>query len=42
MGEAYGTMPIPQAERFKMRVCGRPLAGIAGLNPVGDVFVCVL
>ena len=27
--------PIPVAERSKARICGRPLAGIAGLNPGG-------
>ena len=33
--------PIPLAERSVARVCGRPLAGIAGLNPAGgmDVFI---
>jgi hypothetical protein len=27
-------MPIPVAERFKARVCGRSLAGIEGLSGV--------
>ena len=35
-------LPIPVAERFKARVCGRSLAGIAGLNPAGDKDVCVV
>ena len=28
-------VPIPVTERFKARVCCRPLAGIAGSNPAG-------
>ena len=34
--------PIPVAERFKARVCGGSLAGIADSNPVGgmDVVSC--
>ena len=33
--------PIPVAERYKARVCGRSLAEIAGSNPAGgmDVYV---
>ena len=31
------TQPIPVAERFKARVCGRSLAGIAGSNPAGSM-----
>jgi hypothetical protein len=27
---------------FKARVCGRSLARIAGLNPAGDIDVCVV
>ena len=30
------------AERLKARVCGRSLAGIAGLNPGRGVDVCVM
>ena len=33
---------IPVAERFKARVWGRPLVGIAGSNPARGVDVCVL
>jgi hypothetical protein len=32
---------IPVAERSEARVCGRSLAGIAGLNPAGDL-LCVV
>jgi hypothetical protein len=31
--KAYG--PIPRADRFNARVCGRPLAGIPGSNLAG-------
>ena len=30
------------AERSKVWVCGRPLAGIVGSNAVGDMDVCLL
>ena len=40
--EGLGIEPIPVAERSKARVCGRSLAGIAGLNPVGGMDVCVV
>jgi hypothetical protein len=35
---------IPVAERSKVRVCGRWLAGVAGLNSAGgvDVYVACL
>ena len=33
---------IAVAERSKVRVYGRSLAGIAGSNPAGDMDVCVL
>ena len=35
-------VPIPVAERSKMRSCGRWLAGIAGSNPAGDMGICLL
>ena len=35
-------LPIPVAELSKAKVCGRSLAGVAGLNPAGDMDVCVL
>jgi hypothetical protein len=35
-------LPISVAERSKTRVCGRSLAGIAGLNPAGVVDVCLV
>ena len=36
-----GLLTIPVAERYKARVCGPSLAGIAGLNPAGAwLFVC--
>ena len=34
--------PIPVAARSKMLVCGRSLAGIAGLTPPGSMDVCLL
>jgi hypothetical protein len=34
--------PIPVATRSKAYVCGRPLAGIAELNPAGGMDVCLL
>jgi hypothetical protein len=33
---------IPVAARSKAWVCGRSLAGIVGLNPAGDMDVCLL
>jgi hypothetical protein len=33
------SLPVPMAELFKSRVCGRLLAGIAGSNPTGDINV---
>jgi hypothetical protein len=33
-------VPIPAAARFKLQVCGRSLAGIAGSNPAGRMDVC--
>jgi hypothetical protein len=33
---------IPLTERSKARVCGRSIAGIAGLNPVEGMDVCLL
>ena len=33
---------IPVADRSKVRVCGRPLVGIAGSNPAGGMDVCLL
>ena len=35
-------MPIPVAELSKARVCGRPLAGIAGSNPDMGMGICLL
>jgi len=35
-------IPIPVAARTNARVCGRPLAGIAGSNPAGSIGVCFL
>ena len=34
--------PISVAERWKSRVCGRSLDGIAGSNPAGGMNVCVV
>ena len=34
--------PVPVAERFKARVYGRSLAGIAGSNPAGGIDACPL
>ena len=34
--------PIAVAARSKAWVCGRSLAGIAGLNPAGGMDVCLL
>ena len=36
------TPPIPVAERSKVRVCGRSLAGIAGSNPAESMDVGVV
>ena len=33
---------LPVAERSKVRVCGRPLAGTAGSNPTEGMNVCLL
>jgi hypothetical protein len=42
----YSSVPIPVAARSKALVCGRSLAGIAGSNPAGSMYVscecCVL
>ena len=35
-------MPISVVERSKARVCGRSLAGVAGLNTAGGMDVCVV
>ena len=35
-------VPVPVAARSKEWVCGRSLAGIAGSNPAGGIFVCFL
>jgi hypothetical protein len=37
-------MPIPVAERFKARVCGRSLAEVAGSNSAGGIMfvLCVV
>ena len=37
----FNLMPIPMAERFKVRVCGRSLGKIAGSNPAGGTDVCL-
>jgi hypothetical protein len=34
-------VPIPVAERSKARAFGRTFAGTVGLNPTGDVEVCL-
>jgi hypothetical protein len=34
--------PIPVAAWSKVWVCGRSLAGIVGLNPVGGMDICLL
>jgi len=34
--------PIPVAARFKVWVCGRSTAEIAGSNPTGGMDVCLL
>ena len=34
--------PVPVAERSKVRVCGRSLAGVTGSNPAGGMYVCLL
>jgi hypothetical protein len=34
--------PIPVAARSKAWVCGRSLAGVAGLNPARGMDVCLL
>jgi hypothetical protein len=39
---AHLQIPIPVIERSKARVCGRSLVGVAGLNPAGDMDVCVV
>ena len=36
------SLPIPEAERSKTRVCGRSHAAFAGLNLAGDMDVCVV
>ena len=35
-------VPIPVAERSKVRVCGRLVTGIAGSNPATGMDVCLL
>ena len=35
-------VPVPVAMRFRAWVCGHSLAGIVGLNPTGDMVVCLL
>ena len=35
-------LPIPVAERSKVRLCGRSLAAVAGSNPAGGMDVCLL
>ena len=30
------------AERYKAKVCGRSLSGVAGSNPAGGMAVCVI
>lgn len=35
------SMPIPVAERYKMRGCGRSLAGIVDSNPAWGIDVCL-
>ena len=35
-------LPVPGVERYKARVYGRSLGGIAGSNPAGDVDGCPL
>ena len=32
--------PVPVDEQSKACVCGRSLAGIAGSNPAGGMYVC--
>ena len=39
---ARNAEPIPVAERPKVRVCGRSLAGIEGSNPAWGIDVCVV
>ena len=34
--------PVPAAARSKAQVCGRSPAEIVGLNPTGDMDVCLL
>jgi hypothetical protein len=36
------SVPIPVAMRSRTWVCVHSLAGIAGLNPYGDIIVCLL
>jgi hypothetical protein len=40
-GPVFDSLPIPVAERFKAKICGRSVAGIAGSNPAGCSDVCV-
>ena len=39
---SFDYKPIPVAELFKARVCGRSLAGIVGSNPAGVMHICVM
>ena len=39
-GPGIESLPIPVAERSKVSVCGRSLAGVAGSNPAWGMDVC--
>jgi hypothetical protein len=42
MPRCWFYLPIQMAAPFRLWVCGHSLAGIAGLNPIGGMDICLL
>ena len=42
LGLRVRILPVPVAERSKVRVCGRSFAGVSGSNHAGGLAVCVV